>query len=381
MQYDTNVAIIGGGICGLAIGAFLSPNYHSILLERNPHTLLETSSHNSGVIHAGLYYRPGSLKAVLCNEGRGWLYDHKNELDLRKTGKLIIAANEDEVRILLQKKENASCNGVDLGDLLNKNDIQKIQPNIKAHSALYSPETGIIDVHSLAKLYVDMRDKNEYGRMPTLTNSKVVGIESLNPGFRVNYIDSHGNQKSLTSEVVVNAAGLCSDLVTNMLGKDITQRFTKGDYWTIKNEVLPTEEFNVLVYPVPQERGLGIHLTFDLGGRILLGPNVIPLEPRPQVATLDTLSTNSDFLTDPEHRYEFFNAATVYLPFIKSPDEITEADAGIRPQFEGVKSDFVIEEMLPGFVCLVGIESPGLTASPAIGRYVRGVIENITTRK
>jgi len=361
---DADVTIIGAGVVGLAIAAEVADrNRRVYLLEKNSAHGMGISSRNSEVIHAGIYYPAGSLKARLCVEGRELLYVlcRQHGIPHKKIGKLIIATTEQEMDKVEQLQRQALQNGVTSVSLMGQKQIQDMEPNIIAFGGLYSPDTGIISVHSLMDHYLQQA---KLEGADITCGTEVVSIEQETGGFRITTRDSQGEQFDFTSERVVNAAGLQSDVIARMTGKDYTLHYCKGDYFSISNT--RSGIVNRLVYPVPEKDhvGLGVHLTLDLGGRMRLGPDA---------AYIDRIE---DYKVNAGKRDQFYESAVKFLPFIRREDVVPEM-SGIRPKLqgpgEGVR-DFIISEDLPGLINLVGIESPGLTAAPAIARYVKSLL-------
>jgi L-2-hydroxyglutarate oxidase LhgO len=366
MQSDCDIAIIGAGVIGLAIASELGDNNKNIyVLEKNGSHGLGISSRNSEVIHAGIYYPAHSLKARFCVEGREILYEtcSKNSIPHRKIGKLIIATTEKEMGKLEQLMQNAFHNGVSTLSLLDKRQIREMEPFINAVGAIYSPDTGTISAHYLMDYYLDSAKKKG---VEIAYGTTVVGIEELSRGYKVSTLDSSGNLFEFVAQRVVNAAGLHSDEIANMTGKDYALHYCKGDYFSIEN--VKRGLVQRLVYPVPEENhvGLGVHLTLDFNGRMKLGPDA------------NYIDRVEDYRVDAAKAEIFYKAAVRFLPFIH-PEDIVPDMSGIRPKLQGPDEkfrDFVISEDLPGFINLVGIESPGLTAAPAIARYIKDILEN-----
>ncbi|MCC6347881.1 MAG: NAD(P)/FAD-dependent oxidoreductase [Nitrospirales bacterium] len=361
---DADVTVIGAGVVGLAVAATLADGKSGIyILEKNESHGRGTSSRNSEVIHAGLYYPPGSLKARLCVEGREMLYEicKKHALPHRKTGKLLIAASEREREKIEQLYRNALQNGVESVSLLEEREVRALEPNIKAFAALYSPETGILSAHSLMDYF--LHTAKERGA-EIVYHTLVIGVEGMAGGYRITTVNAQGEYFAFTSERVVNAAGLQSDVVARMVGKHYLLHYCKGDYFSIDGA--KRGMVGRLVYPVPEENhvGLGVHLTLDLAGRMRLGPDAAYTE------------RVEDYRVAGEKADMFYASAARFLPFLRREDIIPDM-SGIRPKLqargEGFR-DFLISEDMPGFVNLVGIESPGLTAAPAIARFVKNIL-------
>jgi len=367
---DFEIAVIGGGVVGLAIASRLSEKHHNlILLERNETYGAETSSRNSEVIHAGLYYKPGSLKALLCVEGRERLYFlcKKHGIPHKQLTKIITAASVEEVSKLEPLYQNGRTNGVML-QILSAESTKKLEPNIRTFGSIFSPTTGIISVHELMDyFYHSTLDHDATVQL----RCAVTGIAKRPDGYEIT-VEEAGQKSTVTVEIVINAAGLGSDVVAAMAGIDIDAAgyrltFAKGSYFA----VVPSKAKLVsrLVYPVPQTDGLGVHALIDWGGRLKFGPDVEYLPDR-----------NFEYSVAEEKRKTFAESIRRILPAIADED-ISPDMSGIRPKLQRKgepTKDFVIvhekERGLEGFVNLIGIESPGLTASPAIARYVEELL-------
>ena len=367
---DFEIAVIGGGVVGLAIAARLSQKHlNLVLLEKNGKYGEETSSRNSEVIHGGIYYKPGSLKALLCVEGRERLYSicKQNNIAHRQITKLITSSTPEEVAKLDAIYENGTKNGV-LLQLLDAESTRRLEPNIRTFGAVFSPTTGILSVHELMDYYYHTTLNN--GANVQL-RCAVVGIQKNSDGYELQ-IEEQGQRSAFTAELVINAAGLHSDLVAQMVGIDIDSAgyrmvYAKGSYFT----VAPAKAKLVsrLVYPVPGAEGLGVHALVDLGGRLKFGPDLEYLNDR----TLEYSVSESK-------RKVFAESIRRILPAIDDED-ISPDMSGIRPKLqrkgEPVRDFVIVHEKdrgLEGFVNLVGIESPGLTSSPAIARYVEDLL-------
>ena len=364
MSADCDITIIGAGIIGLAIASALSQDKQNIyILEQNTTHGRGISSRNSEVIHAGIYDPPGSMKARFCVEGKELLYETcaRNNIPHQKIGKLIIATTAQEQGKLDQLKNNAEQNGVHSLSLLDETAIHDREPHVKAVSGLLSPDTGIFSVHHLMDYYLHCARQ---GGADIVCGTTVTGISRVSEGYRISTEGPGGEYFEFVSERVVNAAGLHSDKIAGMVGKEYSLHYCKGDYFSVNNVKKGT--VRRLVYPVPEVNhvGLGVHLTLDLGGRIKLGPDTAYVEKR------------EDYRVDAAKGDAFYNSAVRFLPFLNR-ENIVPDTSGIRPKLQGPGEgfrDFVIREDLPGFINLVGIESPGLTAAPAIARYVRDLL-------
>ena len=359
---DFDVAIIGAGVVGMACAAELARQGRSVLLlERHARPGQETSSRNSGVIHAGLYYPTGSLKALACVEGRALLYARCERLGIahRKTGKLLVATLPEEQAKLESIHARALDNGAGAIEPLDARQIARLEPHVRAISGLWSPESGIVDVHEL--LYSYQKEALDHGATVVFSTA-VESIERRAHGFALGTSGRNGERAVIECTTLVNAAGLSADRVAERAGVDVDAcryryHYCKGDYFALAPELRGLVRH--LVYPAPVHAGLGIHVTFDLGGKLTLGPDT---------EYVSALSYD----VDPGKRAMFAEAARRYLPGLR--DEQLSADyAGIRPKLQGPSDDFrdfVIEDAtahgVPGLVNLLGIESPGVTASEAV---------------
>lgn len=371
---DAEITIIGAGVVGLAIAEKVSEEHSNVfLIEKHPSFGQETSSRNSEVIHAGIYYPKDSLKARLCVEGKRLLYDYCKKYDVpyNNCGKLIVATSEEEISVIEGIRQTATKNGVDDLVVLEREQIAEMEPNIFALKALFSPSTGIVDSHSLMKQY-ETNTINNGGQV--VYGSEVTGIKRLKNGYGITLLDADKKNYSFTTRIVINSAGLTSDKVSEMAGmsdENLKILFCKGEYFRVnppKNRLIKR-----LIYPVPHHNleGIGIHVTIDMGGGVKLGPDVKYLE-----------SNVYDYKLTASKQEAFYKSAKKFLPFLEY-DDIAPEMAGIRPKIqkpgEPVRDFYIMEESnkgCPGFINLIGMESPGLTSSIAIGKYVKGLINN-----
>lgn len=366
--------VIGAGVVGLAVTSALSDRFADstvVLMERHEHFGKETSSRNSEVIHSGIYYPAGSLKAKLCVKGRQLLYDfcEKWEVPFQRIGKLIVAPDDDSISTLESLFKKGNDNGVFDLQMLNKSEVSRMEPHIKASAGLLSPSTGIVDSHILmAKL--EAKSKNS-GAM-IVYGHEVTEITIEEGGYRVAFRTGDGEEDCIGCRCIINCAGLGAEKIAAMLGIDIDSAGyrihpCKGEYFSVRNA--KSRQISHLIYPPPLEnlKGLGIHVTKSLDGNIRLGPNAFYVE-------------SPDYDVDSTHKDMFYHAAKEYLPFLEY-DDIEPDMAGIRPKIQApgdpVK-DFIIrheeDRGLPGVISLLGIESPGLTSCLAIAEYVSDMI-------
>jgi L-2-hydroxyglutarate oxidase LhgO len=367
---NTDIVIIGAGVIGLAISAELSQDYENIVvLEKEDSFGRETSSRNSEVIHSGIYYPEGSLKSRLCVEGAQLLYEicEKQKIAYKKLGKLIVALEKTDIRSLHGLFEKGKRNNVKGLVLLDKEGISKLDPHTNAIAAIYSPNTGIIDSHALMKYYFS---KAKEKGVLFVFKSEVNYIMREGDGFSIGIKQ---DDYQLKTRMVINCAGLCSDVIAAMAGVDINKngykiKFCKGSYFYY-SKYYPLK---MLVYPLPHTdlSGLGIHASFDLGNRLRFGPDVEYVE-------------SINYNVDTNKKNSFYERASKLLPGLDINAFVPDT-AGVRPKLyaEGEPiRDFVINDEsrigLRGLIDLIGIESPGLTASPAIARMVKNIVREI----
>lgn len=369
---EVDIVIIGAGVVGLAVARqlALAGNSTIVLLERNETFGAETSSRNSEVIHAGMYYPENSYKARLCVRGNRLLYElcEQNGLPYHACGKLIVGNSNEEIKNIEQLYHQGQVNGVPGLELLEKEQIRALEPLVNARLALYSPTTGLVDVHQLMRFLELQAESNG---VLVAYRSEVIGIEPLPTGYQIIIRDANGDLIDLFSPVVVNAAGLQADHLAELAGIDLDQahyrqHYCKGEYFNVANR--HSGKIAHLIYPTPTSISLGIHTRLRLDGTLALGPNAFYV-------------SEIDYQVDESHRDAFWASVVDFLPFIEIQD-LTPEMAGIRPKLqregEGFR-DFVIQEEsarnLPGWINLIGIESPGLTAALAIAEVVAEIVK------
>lgn len=366
---ELQTVIVGAGVVGLATGLELlkQGQKNVVVVESNYSFGMETSSRNSEVVHAGIYYQPGSLKADMCVLGRRLLYDYceRNHVPFKKCGKLIVATDEQHIERLSQIKKNAAECGVKLGFLSQKQALEK-EPNLKCLEALFSAETGIVDSHefmsSLALNFENMGGiisyETEFIGATRKSEKFVLRFRCRNEEFRV------------SSQNLINAAGLHSSKISGLIegleeDAPVEASFFKGDYYTIPN----TNLFNSHIYPLPNldGTGLGIHATIGLDGSVKFGPSSY------KVPAIDYNGSNAE-------RDQFLAAVERYFPEIHHFN-LNYSYSGIRPKIkvnDRLYSDFHVKKFegeFERFICLHGIESPGLTSSLALARHVASLID------
>lgn len=371
---DFKICIIGAGVVGLAMAAKLSGEYENVIVvEKHKKFGQETSSRNSEVIHSGVYYPKDSLKAKLCVAGREMLYQYceAHEIAHNRCGKLIVATDANEAKMLKAILWQSKINGVHDGRIITKEEIIKLEPNVNAFEAIHFPSTGIIDSHGLMK---QLETESLINGAQIAYGNEVVKIEKIRGSYSLTVSEDQESDFEFTSEVVINASGLDAFAVSSMIGLDREQYriyFWKGEYFAIGNG--KNKLINALIYPVPNRNitGLGVHATIDLNGGVKLGPNAIY-----------QLQNNRDYTVSSDHKSEFFESARKFLPFLELAD-LQPDQAGLRPKLQkpgDPVSDFIIKNEgangFPNFINLIGIESPGLTACLAIADHVSQIIKN-----
>jgi L-2-hydroxyglutarate oxidase LhgO len=360
------IAIIGAGVVGMACAAALAGAGRSVVvLERHARPGHETTSRNSEVIHAGIYYPPESLKARSCVEGRELLYERCSRLGIphRRIGKLIVACDPGEIEALERLRDQAAAAGAGPLELLDARQVTALEPRVRAAAGLFSPSTGIIDAHALLDSY---QAELEAAGGQLVLHTEITGLQAGPGGWRIDTRTAHGEPFLLEVGAVVNAAGLEADRIAALAGVDVEAKGwrihpCKGDYFSAAPSLGRLTEH--LVYPVPSGAGLGIHVTLDLAGSYRFGPDATYVEA-------------PHYAVDPGKAADFARAIRRYLPEV-SPADLAPAWAGVRPKLSGPGEpfrDFVLaegsEQGAPGLVSLVGIESPGLTAAGALARHV-----------
>ena len=360
--------VIGAGVVGLAVARSLAlAGREVVVLEAAAAIGTGTSSRNSEVIHAGIYYAPGSAKAALCVEGRTLLYPYCEERGVahRRCGKLIVATTQEQIATLHKILAQAAANGVNDLRLLTAGEAHAMEPQLRCVAALLSPSTGIIDSHGLMLAY--QGEAEDHGAMLAL-HSPVTGGAVQAGGTMLDVGGAEPMQ--LLARTVVNSAGLYAQRVAAALRGFAPQmvppcHYAKGNYYALAGR----SPFTHLIYPVPEAAGLGVHLTLDLAGQARFGPDVEWI-------------TEIDYDVDLRRADGFYRAIREYWPALRD-GQLAPGYAGIRPKLGGPEKpagDFMIqgpaEHGVPGLVNLFGIESPGLTASLALASLVARIALN-----
>jgi L-2-hydroxyglutarate oxidase LhgO len=360
--------VIGAGLVGLAVARALAlAGREVVILEAEDAIGTHTSSRNSEVIHAGIYYPQGSLKARACVEGRQRLYAYCTERGVphRRCGKLIVATDDAQLGELEGIRQKAHANGVTDVVRVSPGETRAMEPELTCVAALHSPSTGIVDSHALMLAYLG--DAQNAGAMLALKSR-------LDKAFvRQNGIELQvAGAEPVLAQTVVNSAGLTAPGVARRIeGYPARlappELYAKGNYYTLARRA----PFSRLIYPVPEPGGLGVHVTLDLGGRVRFGPDV---------EWVDSI----DYTVDPRRAERFYAAIRRYWPGL--PEGALEPGyAGIRPKISGPgepPADFVVqgprEHGVRGLVQLYGIESPGLTASLALADHVVALLSELS---
>lgn len=358
----TDCVVIGAGVVGLAVARALAMSGREVvILEGEDAFGTWTSARNSEVIHAGIYYPEGSLKARLCVKGRDLLYEYceSRGVPFRRCGKLIVATDEAQLAALESIAEAARRNGVDDLQFISAEDAAVLEPQLSCVGALLSPSTGIIDSHTY--MLSLLGEAEAHGAVLAYC-TKVTGLQWTPDGCEITINGEASAQ--LKARLVVNSAGLAAPAVASLI-EDLPSThvpkayYAKGCYYTLAGRA----PFSRLIYPVPEQGGLGVHLTLDLGGQARFGPDVEWVE-------------ELNYEVDPSRAAGFHEAIRRYWPGLKA-DALSPGYSGIRPKISGPQetaADFVIsgpqEHGCAGVINLFGIESPGLTASLAIADAV-----------
>lgn len=377
--------IVGAGAVGCAIAHELTRRKENdiFLFEKSQYLADGQSGRNSGVIHAGIYYKRGSLKARLCVEGNRLMYDlcGKNGVPFARTGKLIVATDAEESARLTRLLQRALDNGAEGVRMIGRDEVRGFEPNVDAVAAIYAPSTGSVDAASYVKTLARLA---ENGGVQLIMRTEVVGVEPVGDHFVVEVQRADGLRERIAAEYVINSAGLYSDAVSKMIDPGWSRMLSplRGEYYKFNRAKRENIRMNGLnVYPAPEylmaggERVMvvGIHLTptFDMlaGGEIGIG---------------DTVTVGPEFVpvTDREDhegnrlpKEVFFEKARRYFPNLTS-DDLSIDFSGIMANL-GSGHDWVIERDAkhPNFIHLVGIDSPALTSSLAIARHVADMME------
>ncbi|GJL93949.1 MAG: FAD-dependent oxidoreductase [Hyphococcus sp.] len=360
-----DVLVIGAGVVGLAVARALAlAGREVIVVEKNAHFGEETSSRNSEVIHAGIQYHPGGVRASLAVKGRDMLYAFckARGVNHARCGKLLVATTPDDLARLGALKENAEKNGVEDLEIISGEEARAMEPALACEAAIVSPSSGIVDTHGL--MLALLGDLENAGGM-LVTSSPVVGGRIVEDGIIVDI--GGADPLQLRATLVVNCGGLHSDKTARSIEGVPPQtiptlKFGKGQYFTYSGAA----PFSRLIYPLPAPESQGVHYTRDLGGQAKLGPDI------------SFIDVNDDYEVDEARRDVFAAAAQKFWPGLEA-EKLVPGYAGIRPKLKGLgeEGDFLFsaraDHGLSAYIGLYGIESPGLTTCLAIADHVAGL--------
>jgi len=372
MSNIADITIIGAGVVGLAIASEVSRIGGDIyVLEKNETYGQEQSSRNSEVIHAGIYYERDSLKTRMCLAGNSLLYElcGQKGISYNKCGKIIVATDQVEAEELDKLFNKAKDNGAEVR-MLSSQEIVRLEPNLVATAAFFSPTTGIIDSYALITY---LHGQAKMNGVQMVFNTTVTGLEKVSDGYSITVQEPSG-ESSFKSKVVINCAGLYSDRVAEMAGINIDEanyrlNWCKGEYYSVgggKNKLI-----NTLVYPVPMAISVGVHVCFDVSWRLRLGPLFYYVD-------------KESYVIDDSRRKDFLESSMMKALPVIEPAELEPESSCIMAMLQGEGEgfrDFVVKHEydrgLPGFINLIGIETPGLTSSLAIAKYVNQIVAEI----
>lgn len=363
-----NILVIGAGVIGLATAKYLSQEHDDVVIAEKEESFgRHTSSRNSEVIHSGLYYPQKSLKAQLCVKGLDLLYRYLKDkaLPYSNCGKIVVATDKEEIPALFRLKENGQKNGIKGLRIIDKDECHQLEPAIKVEKALLVPATGIFDTH---KFMASLEKEAEANDAFVVYNMEVTAISRKSGSYIVDF----SNGEKFQSNVVINCAGLFCENVARLAGiatakSNLRIHWCKGEYY----KTTRIKGIKHLIYPVPDPRGisLGIHLSINLNGEVRFGPNAYYID-------------EINYRMDESYKKEFLEAVNRYIGI--AGDDLNPDDCGIRAKLQGANEgfrDFYIrdeaEKGLPGFINLMGIESPGLTCSLAIAEYITSLVRQI----
>ncbi len=358
-----NVVVVGGGVIGTAITAELASQLDSVfLIEARPRLGLGASTRNSGVIHAGIYYEPGSLKALHCVRGRHMLYDFclTHKVPHRRCGKLIVVEEQEQLPELEALRKRGEENGVEGLELVDRHFIRTLEPEIEAPIALYSPNTGIIDAERLVATLASLARERGAHILPA---TPLTGASFENGLVRLST-----PHEEVKTRFVINAAGLYADQVACMFGyREHTIYPCRGEY----AELVPSRSqlVNNLVYPLPlaSGHGLGVHFTKTVAGTLLVGPNA------------RYVASKEDYEHGRVELSEFYQAARTMLPSLRLEDlrlSYSGLRARLAPEHDHSFKDFVLrrDPVSPFVIHAIGLESPGLTSCLSIAKSIARMV-------
>ncbi|MGB2716328.1 MAG: NAD(P)/FAD-dependent oxidoreductase [Vicinamibacterales bacterium] len=360
-----DVVIVGGGVTGLAAaGEIAAAGRSVVVLERHPRPGMEMSTHNSAVIHAGLYYPPNSLKGTLCLEGAERLYAFCEQHDVPhdQCGKFVVASEPEEIPILERLKLGAEANGVKNVSIVGEAEVRKREPKIRAAAAMWSPRSGRVEAEALVRTLRKIAASRD---AIVLCGTPLVDADCKPDGFAL-----RTERETILARSVVNAAGLYADDVSRMLGGESFRIYpVRGEYAELKTA--RSSWLNGLVYPLPHAsgHGLGVHFTKTVGGRVMLGP------------TAHYQQEKDDYERNRLPLEHFLESAKLLMPDL-TLDDLTYGGTGIRAKLhppEEKFADFIIrrDARQPALIQAAGIESPGLTACLAVGARIASLVKEV----
>ncbi|QCD92778.1 L-2-hydroxyglutarate dehydrogenase, mitochondrial [Vigna unguiculata] len=379
--------VIGAGVVGIAVARALALKGREVLVVESAPTFgTGTSSRSSEVIHAGIYYPANSFKAIFCKRGREMLYEYcsKHDIPHKQIGKLIVATRSSEIPKLCDILNRGIQNGVDGLKMVDGVDAMKMEPELQCMKAILSPVTGIVDSHSLMLSLVG--EAENHGATFTY-NSTVIGghVEGNDICVHVTETERLKEWKGtsilhpellLSSKLIVNSTGLSAPALAKRFsglksGVVPPSYYARGCYFTLSNT--KASPFRHLIYPIPEDGGIGVHVTIDLNGQVKFGPNVEWID---SVDDISSFQNKFDYSVNPNHAERFYPEIRKYYPNLKD-GSLEPGYSGIRPKLSGpsqLPADFVIQgediHGVPGLINLFGIESPGLTSSMAIAEFI-----------
>ena len=368
-DFNVEIVVIGAGVIGLAIARALTKLGKEVLiLEEEQKFGQITSSRNSGVIHAGIYYPKDSFKAKMCVEGNKLLYDYLNKYSIphRNTKKILVATNEEQLKIIDKIKLQGENNGVENIQKISKTAVSTLEPLIKCKEALLIPSSGIIDSYSFMN---SLEGQIQDNKGMISYNSKVDKINFDGSYFNLEIINEKNNKVNIQCNKLINSAGLNATEVAKKiqaLNRNLIPKifFAKGNYFKLPKDL----GIRHLIYPIPEGFGLGIHLTLELDNTIKFGPDV------------EWIDSSKEYEVNKGRKKIFVNEILKYLPSIDENLLIPDY-SGIRPimnKKDKSMRDFIIntydEHQIPGLINLYGIESPGLTSSLPLANYVANLV-------
>ena len=364
-DFSTDIVIIGAGVVGLAIARTLSEKGREVLvLEELSEFGKITSSRNSGVIHAGIYYPENSFKAKMCVEGNKLLYDYcsKYSISHKNTKKILVASSEEQIKIIDDIKVQAEKNGVQNIEKISKSKVLSLEPLIECKEALLVPSSGIVDSYSFMNS-LEGQIKDSQGMISY--NSKVSKINFNGKSFTLQVQDQENNFTSIGCKFLINSAGLYASTVANRI-EELDKKFIPKTYFAKGNYFSLSRDLGIkhLIYPIPEGFGLGIHLTLEMDNTIKFGPDV------------EWVDNIDDYEVNLSRKEEFIKEILKYLPTLDA-NLLTANYSGIRPimnKKDKSKRDFIINSEknhnISGLINLYGIESPGLTSSLSLAKHI-----------